>query len=95
MSKVIEVLETMACDANLNSQAAVEELLNNAEINAEINAEQSEAIITKDVTSLERQLDICPDIVCVFVPAEDDEPEQETEEGDEKSDENIKLAINS
>ena len=80
MSKVIEVLASMASDASLQNEAAVEKLLNTAELNAELNIEQSTAIITKDLVSLERQLDICPDIVCILAPAEDDEKEDTNEE---------------
>lgn len=83
MSKVIQVLEAMAQQANTD----VEKLV----ALAEINAEQAEAIINKDVTSLERQLDICPAIVCSFFPAEDDEPEDEEEE---KTDDEIKSVVN-
>ena len=84
MSKVIQVLEAMAQLSN----ADVEKLV----AQAEINAEQAEAIINKDVTSLERQLDICPDIKCLLVPAEDDEEEKEEEEDTASSD--IKSIVN-
>ena len=76
MSKVIQVLEQMGNDASLQSEQAIEQLL----ATAEVNAEQAQAIINKDTIMLERQLDVCPDIVCLLVPAEDDEKE----EGDEK-----------
>ncbi len=89
MSKVIEVLETMARNANLNNQAAVEVLINNAEINAE----QSKAIIAKDVTSLERQLDICPDVYCILFPAEDESPEDSDAPSEEEND-NTQSVIN-
>ncbi len=84
MSKAIQVLESMAQQADVD----VEKLLTNSEINAE----QSKAIINKDITSLERQLDICPDIVCTFAPAEDDEPEEESEE--EKTNDETKSIVN-
>lgn len=84
MSNLIQVLAKMASDSSLHNEAAIEALL----ASNDINTEQSEAIIAKDVTSLERQLDICPDIVCVLLPAEDDdvptEDESENEE-DKKS----------
>ena len=79
MSKVIQVLEQMASDASLQSEQAIEELL----ATTAVNAEQVEAIINKDVISLERQLDVRPDIVCFVAPAED-----EDEEKDDKDDEN-------
>lgn len=79
MSKVIQVLAQMASDSSLQNEQAVEALLTTAEINAE----QSEAIINQDAISLERQLDICPDIFCVLFPAEDgEEPSENEEESD-------------
>jgi hypothetical protein len=73
MSKVIEFLARMGQEANTD----IESLL----AQADMDVNQSKAIINKDVTSLERQLDICPDIKCFIIPAEDDEPvdDQESE----------------
>lgn len=90
MNNVIQVLELMASDSSFQNEQAVEALLKAAEINTE----QSEAVITQDVISLERQLDICPDFVCAMVPAEDDEPNKESEESEESADNTIKTAIN-
>ncbi len=78
MSNVMHVLEQIGSDATLQSEQAIEELLTTTEVNAE----QAEAIINKDVTSLERQLDVCPDIVCVVAPAEDDDKEKDDEDDD-------------
>lgn len=88
MSKVIQVLVEMASDSSLENETAINALL----ISNEIDTEQSAAIIGKDVTSLERQLDICPDIVCVLAPAEDDEKESTNEE--EETNEEHKSVIN-
>jgi hypothetical protein len=87
MSKVIQVLAEMASDSNLQNDAAIDALL----ISNEINSEQSTAIITKNITSLERQLDICPDFVCMVVPAEDDE--NETQEDDKSTEESTNAVI--
>jgi hypothetical protein len=76
MNNVIQVLELMASDSSFQNEQAVEALLKAAEINTE----QSAAVITQDVISLERQLDICPDFYCAFFPAEDDKQEDEDEE---------------
>lgn len=81
MTKVIQVLEQMGSDAafqNKQSEQAIEQLLTTAEVEAE----QAEAIINKDIISLERQLDVCPDIVCFVLPADDDD-----ENGDDKENE--------
>ena len=78
MSKVMQVLEQMGSDANCQSEDAINNLLVAAELDPEI----TEAIVNKEVISLERQLDVCPDIVCVVLPAEeeDDDDEDSTEE---------------
>jgi hypothetical protein len=82
MSKVIQVLEAMAQLSNADvAQLVAQE---------DITAKQAEAIINKDVTSLERQLDVCPDIVCFLLPAEDEEKETESE--DDETD--IKSIVN-
>lgn len=88
MNKVIQVLAQMASDSSLQNEPSVKDLLTTAEINIE----QSEAIIAKDITSLERQLDICPDFFCAFIPAEDDEQPKDEEE--EKTEETIKSIVN-
>ena len=77
MSKVIQVLEAMAQLSNADVAQLVAQ--------ADITAEQAEAVINKDVTSLERQLDICPDVYCLLVPAEDDEKEEDDDASDIKS----------
>ena len=81
MTKVIQVLEQMANDASLQTEQAIEQLLTTTEVDAE----QAEAIISKDVTSLERQLDVCPDIVCLILPAEDDDEEKDDDKDDDDS----------
>jgi hypothetical protein len=84
MSKVIQVLAQMANRADLQSEKSLETFLSTTEINAE----QSEAIINKNVVSLEEQLNIHRDIVCFLVPAEDDEPVKE-EENDEDNTQSV------
>jgi hypothetical protein len=71
MSKIIEILALMGQEANID----IENLL----AKTDININQSKAILNKDVTALERQLDICPDIKCFIIPAENDEPSDEEE----------------
>ena len=81
MTKVIEVLAQMASNANLQSEQAIESFVTSTEINAD----QSSAIIANDVLSLERQLNVYRDIVCFLVPAEDDEPNNEEESDEDKT----------
>ncbi|MCW8832878.1 MAG: hypothetical protein OQK09_11605 [Colwellia sp.] len=88
MTKVIETLAQLASDASLQSAQAMEKLL----IDNNIEDTIATAVINKDVVSLERQLDVCPDVVCFLVPAEDDE--QSEDNGSEESETNIKLIVN-
>lgn len=73
MNKVIEILARLGQEANTD----IESLL----AKSDTDVYQSKALINKDITSLERQLDICPDIKCFIIPAEDDDSgdEQESE----------------
>ena len=77
MTTVIETLSQIASDASIQSAEDITQLLNDNKIDEEI----ANSIITKDVTSLERQLDVCPDIVCFVAPAEDDDEESEDDQG--------------
>jgi len=87
MSKAVQLLETMAQLAH----ADIEKLIAQTTINTEL----AEAIRAKDIISLERQLDICPDIYCVLFPAEDDSAtETEAPTEDENNDEEVSSAIN-
>ena len=86
MSKVIQVLEQLGQDANLQTAASIEFYVNNAELENEL----TEALVNKDVSSLERSLDICPDIVCVVVTPDNDEPSED----DSEEKEEIKAVIN-
>lgn len=82
MSKAVKVLEQMGSDAafkNGQNEQAIKQLL----IETEIDAEQTEAIVNKDVISLERQMDVCPDIVCLILPAEDDDKEEKNDDNDD------------
>ena len=83
MTKAIQVLEQMANDASLQNPQATEQLLIDNNIEESIAA----AIINKDVISLERQLDVRPDIVCFVAPAEDDDEEKDDDNGDTDSSE--------
>lgn len=92
ISKVIQVLEQMGSDAtfqNKQSEQAIERLLTATEVNAE----QAEAIINKDIISLEHQLDVCPDIVCFVLPADDDENGDDKENEDDSTKETSNTVI--
>jgi len=87
MSKIMQVLTQMGSDANLQDEEAIKHLL----ASTELNSEMTQAIVNKDITALGRQLDVCPDVVCFLVPAEDDEKEGESEQEDK---DNIKSVVN-
>ena len=83
MSKAIQVLEQMGSDAGLQSEQAIGQLLTTAEVNVD----QAEAIINKDVVTLERQLDVRHDIIC-FVGTPDEDDEDEDKDKDNKDEKN-------
>jgi len=76
MTTVIETLAQLASDASLQTPQAIEQCL----IDNGIDEAISNTIINKDVISLERQLDVCPDIVCTVFPAEDEEKEEKDDD---------------
>lgn len=88
MTTITQVLEQMGQHANLQNNAEVEEFINQAELSIEL----KNALINKDTVSLERQMDVCPDIVCFLVPAEDDQPAEE--DSKDNSETNIKSIVN-
>ena len=71
MKSVTQVLASMGASADLQSPASVAEFVNQSELSAELQT----ALIEQDVTTLERNLDVCPDIVCIIAAPEDDEIE--------------------
>jgi hypothetical protein len=72
MNKALQLLESIGQQANVD----IEELIKQSNINNK----QAKAIRAKDTISLENQLDVCPDVYCFLVPAEDDEAESEKDE---------------
>ena len=79
MNNTIRVLEQMGSDASLQTQQN-EQAIGQLLTTAEVDAEQAEAIINKDIISLERQLDVRLEIVCGVLPADDDEDEEKDDE---------------
>lgn len=93
MTEIIELLEQMGQNASLQNEDAIEKLMNASAVDSEI----KDLIIKKDALALAQNLDVCPDIVCLLVPAEDEEEEKEgeTEEQTEQSvTDNIKWVVN-
>jgi len=85
MSQAIQVLEQLGQDANLQTPANIESYIATTELDNEL----TEALVNKDVTSLERSLDVCPDIVCIIAQPDDEPSEDDSEEKEE-----IKAVIN-
>ncbi len=85
MSTVIKLLERLGQDSSLQLKENVEALLADANLDEELKT----ALLNKDVVSLERQLDVCPDIFCMMFPAEDEPKEDEGEGEEEKQQKNI------
>ncbi|WP_299793399.1 hypothetical protein [uncultured Shewanella sp.] len=83
MSNVIELLERMGQDASL--QSTEEQCIAIKSSGLEENIK--EPLLKKDLIKLKKELDICPDVVCIFFPAEDepekDSPEKESPKEDE------------
>ena len=91
MKSVTQVLASMGASADLQSPASVAEFVNQSELSAELQT----ALIEQDVTTLERNLDICPDIVCIIMDPEDDEPSEDDEEQNAPQENAVlKVAIN-
>ncbi|RTR29717.1 hypothetical protein [Shewanella atlantica] len=81
MSNVIELLERMGQDASLQTQQSFEKAI----LESELTSELKQSLINRDDISLKRELDVCPDVVCIFLPAEDEKPNEDSDE-DEKTD---------
>jgi len=87
MSNIIQLLERMGQEANLQDKDKLEQAIETAELEHSL----KKSLLNKDKSTLERQLDICPDIVAFLFPAEDDQPQKEEEE---QPKEEIRAVIN-
>ncbi|KPZ68758.1 MULTISPECIES: hypothetical protein [unclassified Shewanella] len=77
MSSVIKLLERLGKDAILSESAtSFEKAISESGLTPELIT----ALNNKDVKSLVNQLDVCPEIVCALLPADEDEDESEQEE---------------
>ena len=89
MSNIIQLLERMGQEANLQNRAQLEQVINATELEQPL----KESLLNNDKMTLERQLDICPDIVAFLFPAEDDQP-QDNEDDKEEEKEQIRSVSN-
>ncbi|MBR9728528.1 hypothetical protein ACFOD0_03710 [Shewanella intestini] len=88
MSNIIQLLARMGQDSQLQNQAELTTAVNQAQITTELKA----ALLQQDVHALEKQLDICPDVVCIMVPAEDDKPDENQDKTPESETPQIQLS---
>ncbi|WP_108945775.1 hypothetical protein [Shewanella halifaxensis] len=90
MSNIIQLLERMGQDASLQIETNFEQAIAESALTESL----KQALINRDDISLKRELDICPDIYCVFAPAEDEEPTEESTEKDDSEASNIETLNN-
>ena len=76
MKNIIQVLEQMGQDAALQNEQAVAEFIEQAELGKELQT----SLIEQDTVTLERQLDVRKDIVCMIDTPEEDIPTEAPEE---------------
>ncbi|MPY23393.1 hypothetical protein [Shewanella sp. YLB-07] len=72
-SNIIQLLARMGQDASLQTPAEFEQVIRESELSNEL----KQSLINKYAISLEKQLDVCPDVVCIMV-AHDEEDEDST-----------------
>ncbi|WP_335915584.1 hypothetical protein [Shewanella algae] len=84
MSKVINLLARLGADPSLQAPEALDKALTEAGVSSEI----ATAIKDKDLLQLKAELDLCPDVFCIFFLTED-----ESESTDEDDESNTLLAI--
>ncbi|MDO6639077.1 hypothetical protein BCU94_18325 [Shewanella sp. 10N.286.52.C2] len=79
MSNIIQLLERMGQDADLQNPLSLADAISTSNLTPEL----KQALSSNDITSLEKQLDICPDIVCMMLPAEGEKPAEDEKPADE------------
>ncbi|MCG9697714.1 hypothetical protein [Shewanella sp. Isolate11] len=83
MSNIIQLLERMGQDAELQTQANLEQAITEAKLSETLKA----SLLNRDDISLKRELDICPDVVAFLLPAEDEQdPKDEPQNDDPEQD---------
>jgi uncharacterized protein YejL (UPF0352 family) len=83
MSKIIKVLEKMASDASLVKEENITTFL----ANADINADQQQAITVKNSEQLAETISDLPKIISFsqVLPVEDNDPDEDIQEDDNES----------
>lgn len=78
MSSVIELLEQMGQNAALQNQTSFEQAIEQSDLSDNLKT----SLLNRDDISLKRELDVVPDVKCVFLPAEDEDKKDEEEKED-------------
>ncbi|WP_028773237.1 hypothetical protein [Shewanella waksmanii] len=81
MSSVIELLEQMGQNAALQNQTGFEQAIEQSDLSDNLKT----SLLNRDDISLKRELDVVPDVKCIFAPAEDEKKDGAKEE-DKKDD---------
>ncbi|PMG76860.1 hypothetical protein BCU84_12480 [Shewanella sp. 10N.286.51.B7] len=74
MSSIIKLLERMGQESGL-TESAIE--FETAITESNLNEQLKQTMLNRDIVALEKALDICPDVVCILFPADEEEKEQE------------------
>ncbi len=83
MSNIIQLLERMGQDSELQTEQSFEQAIQDSALTNEL----KQSLHNRDDINLKRQLDVCPDVVCILLPSEDeDEDEDKSDEKDETED---------
>ncbi|WP_394129110.1 hypothetical protein [Shewanella maritima] len=88
MSNIIQLLERMGQDANLQTQQQLSSEIASSDISPAL----KQALLEQDTVSLEKQLDVCPDVQCLMLPAEDEKPKDD-KESDKKPEQDSEQSI--
>ena len=86
MSNIIQLLERMGQDASLQTETNFEQAIAESALTESL----KQALINKDDISLKRELDVCPDVVCILIPAEDEETDDKKEKDENNESTTIK-----
>ncbi|WP_076414597.1 hypothetical protein [Shewanella sp. UCD-KL12] len=82
MSNIIQLLERMGQDSELQTEQSFEQAIQESALTSEL----KQSLLNRDEINLKRELDVCPDVVCIMLPAEDEEKEKEDSEEADKVD---------
>ncbi|WP_153912828.1 hypothetical protein [Shewanella sp. TC10] len=80
MSSIIKLLERIGQESGL-TESAIE--FETAITESNLNEQLKQTMLNRDIVALEKALDICPDVVCILLPADEEESESEADKPSE------------